>query len=108
MDSAFPPLHPEIEKRAREIYEGRVWRGQQLGPLLDLDADDPDNPRELTVRETEVLALIAEGLTDQEIADRLLISIETVKTYVKKILRKTDARSRAAAVAYGFRHGILT
>ena len=53
----------------------------------------------LTDRERDVLRLIAEGLTNQEIADRLVISLNTVKTHVKSIYHKLDVRNRAEAAA---------
>lgn len=63
-------------------------------------------PDGLTDREAEVLALIAEGLSNQEIAGRLYVSEATVKTHVNRIFAKTHSRDRAAAVAYAHRHGL--
>jgi len=61
----------------------------------------------LTDRELTVLGLIAEGLSDQEIADRLVLSINTVKTHVKTILFKLHARRRTEAVAVAHNTGLL-
>jgi DNA-binding NarL/FixJ family response regulator len=66
----------------------------------------PDLPDSLTPREAEVLGLIAEGLTNAEIADRLVVSAATVKTHVNHIFAKTGARDRAAAVVYAYSHGL--
>jgi DNA-binding NarL/FixJ family response regulator len=66
----------------------------------------PDLPDGLTPREVEVLALIAEGLTNAEIADRLVVSGATVKTHVNHIFAKTGARDRAQAVVYAYGHGL--
>jgi DNA-binding NarL/FixJ family response regulator len=66
----------------------------------------PELPDGLTPREAEVLALIAEGLTNAEIADRLVVSAATVKTHVNHIFAKTGARDRAAAVVYAYSHGL--
>jgi DNA-binding NarL/FixJ family response regulator len=63
-------------------------------------------PDDLTPREAEVLALIAEGLSNTEIAQRLVISNATVKTHVNRIFMKTGARDRAQAVRYAFQHGL--
>ncbi|MFF9646846.1 response regulator [Kitasatospora aureofaciens] len=63
-------------------------------------------PDGLTVREAEVLALIAEGLSNAEIAQRLFVSQATVKTHINNLFAKTAVRDRAQAVAYAFRHGI--
>jgi DNA-binding NarL/FixJ family response regulator len=66
----------------------------------------PDLPDGLTPREAEVLALIAAGLTNAEIADRLVVSAATVKTHVNHIFAKTGARDRAQAVVYAYEHGL--
>jgi DNA-binding NarL/FixJ family response regulator len=63
-------------------------------------------PDGLTDREGEVLSLIAEGLSNQEIAGRLFVSEATVKTHVNRIFAKTASRDRAAAAAYAHRHGL--
>ncbi|WP_033822462.1 response regulator transcription factor [Kitasatospora sp. MBT63] len=63
-------------------------------------------PDGLTVREAEVLALIADGLSNAEIAGELFVSQATVKTHINNLFAKTAVRDRAQAVAYAFRHGI--
>jgi DNA-binding NarL/FixJ family response regulator len=63
-------------------------------------------PDGLTPREAEVLALIAEGLTNGEIADRLVVSAATVKTHVNHIFAKTGVRDRAQAVVYAYSNGL--
>jgi DNA-binding CsgD family transcriptional regulator len=62
----------------------------------------------LSGREQQVLELTAEGLTNSEIGKRLFISEETVKSHLRALLAKFQARSRAQAVALGFQHGLLT
>src|SRR5262245_1404083 len=62
-------------------------------------------PDELTPREGEVLTLIAEGLTNAEIAERLVVSGATVKSHVNHIFAKIGARDRAQAVVYAYAHG---
>ena len=61
---------------------------------------------DLTPRELEVLGLIAEGLTNAEIAERLVVSAATVKSHVNHIFAKIDARDRAQAVVYAYANGI--
>lgn len=62
----------------------------------------------LTPRELEVLALIAEGLTNQELAERLFVSINTVKTYVRTAYRKIGVERRSQAVLWTMLHGVST
>jgi DNA-binding CsgD family transcriptional regulator len=68
-------------------------------------------PKELeqqpTPRELQVLQLISEGLVNREIGQRLFLSEETVKSHVRHLLAKLQARSRAHAVAVGYRRGLI-
>jgi DNA-binding NarL/FixJ family response regulator len=66
-------------------------------------ADPPDG---LTHREVEILALIAQGLNNPEIAERLFLSNHTVKTHINRIFAKTGSRDRVAAIAYAQTHNI--
>ncbi|MFC1408225.1 response regulator [Streptacidiphilus sp. N1-12] len=67
----------------------------------------PPSPDGLTQREVEILALIAQGLTNPEIAERLFLSNHTVKTHINRIFAKTGSRDRPAAIGYAHRHGIV-
>jgi DNA-binding NarL/FixJ family response regulator len=88
-------LAPEVTRQLVGRYASRIR-----------PADDPPGDAVLTPRELEVLRLIADGRSNSEIAATLVISQETVKTYVSRILTKLDLRDRVQAVVYAFRHGL--
>ncbi|MFJ8109501.1 response regulator [Streptomyces sp. NPDC096132] len=79
----------------------------ERGPRPAVDAPDRDRLRHLTSRELQILRLVAEGLSNAELAGRLGIAESTVKTHVKRILHKIGARDRAGAVVIAFRSGLV-
>ena len=70
-----------------------------------VDPRPPEGP--LSAREREVLQMLADGLSNREASERLVVSAETVKTHVKNILVKLKADGRAQAVAIGIRQGLI-
>jgi DNA-binding NarL/FixJ family response regulator len=90
-------LDPEVTRRLVGRYAARIR------PAKGSAQDIPLTPREL-----EVLRLIADGLSNSEIAAALVISHETVKTFVSRILAKLGLRDRVQAVVYAYRHGLVT
>jgi DNA-binding NarL/FixJ family response regulator len=70
-------------------------------------AAESDATSILTSRESEVLLLIARGLSNVEIAQQLELSVETVKTHVKRIYVKCGARDRVQAVIYAYENGMV-
>jgi DNA-binding NarL/FixJ family response regulator len=89
-------LSPSVTSRVIERMAG------QPSPDAMRDA----RLRELTPRETEVLSLMARGLSNAEIAATLVIEESTVKTHVKRILAKLDARDRVQAVIFAYESGL--
>jgi DNA-binding NarL/FixJ family response regulator len=81
-------------------------RGHVGGEVIPLQAPQRLE-QEPTVREVEVLQLISDGLVNREIGERLFLSEETVKSHVRHLLAKLQARSRAHAVAVGLRRGLI-
>ncbi|HET6940104.1 MAG TPA: response regulator transcription factor [Nocardioides sp.] len=69
------------------------------------EADYPGKEHGLTVRESEILALITQGLSNKEIAERSYLSINSVKTYIRTAYRKIRVERRSQAVLWGIKHG---
>ncbi|MGW4323183.1 response regulator [Streptomyces sp. NPDC004684] len=91
-------LDPDVTRRLVGRYAARIR------PLDDGSAAEAP----LTPRELEVLRLIADGLSNGEIAGSLQISQETVKTFVSRILAKLGLRDRVQAVIYAYRRGLAS
>ncbi|UJW31990.1 response regulator transcription factor [Saccharothrix sp. AJ9571] len=90
-------LAPEVTRQLVGRYASRIR-----------PADGEATEISLTPRELEVLRLVADGRSNSEIAATLVISPETVKTFVSRILAKLGLRDRVQAVVYAFRHGLVT
>ena len=76
--------------------------------VAELVVLQPDSVADLTRREREVLGLVAEGMRNRDIAERLVLSVRTVDHHVSAIMRKLRARSRGAAVVEARRLGLLS
>ena len=90
-----------------ERFDSVAARRPPVAEVIPLTTRPPALEQSPTAREIEVLQLVSEGLVNREIGDRLFLSEETVKSHVRHILAKLQARSRAHAVAIGFRRGLL-
>lgn len=100
----------EIANAVRITYSGQpVLEPEVTGKMMMKmrQKNSTELHEELTEREMEVLKLIAEGKTNQEIADELFIALKTVKTHVSNILSKLQVQDRTQAVIYAFRHSLV-
>ena len=97
-------LDPAVQERLVAAVISRPPSPGPAGPAGP-SGQPPDG---LTTREAEVLALLASGLSNAEIAQRLYLSHATVKTHINRIFAKTGARDRAQAVRYAYQHGLTT
>ncbi|MFJ8355065.1 response regulator [Bacillus paramycoides] len=97
----------DIADAVRATYGGEtVLEPKVTGKMMSRMRQKKEQPlhEELTEREFEILLLIAEGKSNQEIADELFIALKTVKTHVSNILNKLNVSDRTQAVIYAFRH----
>ncbi|PEB75677.1 DNA-binding response regulator [Bacillus thuringiensis] len=97
----------DIVDAVRATYDGEtVLEPKVTGKMMSRMRQKKEQPLhdDLTEREFEILLLIAEGKSNQEIADELFIALKTVKTHVSNILNKLNVSDRTQAVIYAFRH----
>lgn len=87
------------------VFAPADWPGDELIGPGEEESQPPH--RALSRREREVLSLIAAGADRQEIAEELTISVATVRTHVRNLLRKLNARNRAHAIALAMQHGLI-
>jgi len=81
---------------------------ERISTMMEASSSRPcSSDLGLTPREIEVLGLLAEGLTNQEIAERLVVSPTTVKTHVQNILQKMGVSDRTQAAVYAVRCGLI-
>ncbi|TWD94501.1 LuxR family two component transcriptional regulator [Neobacillus bataviensis] len=100
----------EIANAVRATYHGQsVLEPEVTGKMMvKMRQKNTQLPHEeLTSRELEILLLMAEGKTNQDIADELFIALKTVKTHVSNILSKLNVQDRTQAVIYAFKHSLI-
>jgi DNA-binding NarL/FixJ family response regulator len=111
-------LAPQVTRRLIEAYVGGRTRGQarpapsptpspSAGPETTRGAEERRRVAGLTPREREILALAGSGLSNQEMAERLVLSPLTVKTHVSRVLTKLGARDRAQLVVIAYEAGLI-
>lgn len=113
-EQALGPQHPDT-LAVRSLY--RTWQQEQQQPGRSIQEGAqprtvhsqrtvPASPAGLSAREVEVLSLVAQGLTNPQVAERLMLSEKTVANHLTRIFKKIGCPNRAAAVAFAMRHGI--
>lgn len=100
----------EVAEAIRSTFAGQQVMGPEVTQKM-IEKEDEANQHhlhdDLTQRELEVLTLIAQGKTNQEIADELFITLKTVKTHVSNILAKLEVSDRTQATIYAFQHKLI-
>ncbi|MDP1603758.1 MAG: response regulator transcription factor [Legionella sp.] len=86
----------------------RAMAGKLLKSVANRMADEEKGEQSLTERELLVLRLVASGASNQDIADKLTISINTVKSHLKNILDKLQLENRTQAATYALKHGLVS
>lgn len=100
----------EIAEAIRKTFDGQTILEPEVTNkmMAKMRSKNESLPHEeLTPREREVLLLMAEGKSNQEIADELFIALKTVKVHVSNILSKLDVEDRTQAVIYAFKHSLV-
>ena len=112
----FHPMDAAERKEILNRYLGHTRRFEEVAArrgntegaeVIPFQAPLRELEQEPTMREIEVLRLVSEGRVNRGIGPRLFLSEETVKSHVRHLLAKLQARSRAHAVAIGFRRGLV-
>lgn len=91
----------------RQVMTGEPYVDQRLAPGFLHQFAKPRANSILSPREREILQMLADGCSNREVAERLVVSVETVKTHVKHILSKLQADHRTQAVAIGIRQALI-
>lgn len=97
----------ELVRAIKAAGAGQVQLSPKAAARLMKEVRAPENPEPLTERETEVLRLLAQGFSNKEIAQQLVIGEKTVKTHVSNILSKLNVVSRTQAALYAARIGLV-
>jgi two-component system, NarL family, response regulator LiaR len=97
-----------LAKAIKGAFRGEVQLDPEAAKRLIREVRTPESPEKLTERETEVLRLIAKGLSNKAIAAALVVSEKTVKTHVSNVLSKLRLPSRTQAALYALKEGLVT
>jgi DNA-binding NarL/FixJ family response regulator len=96
-----------LVQAVRQVVGGEPYVDQRLAPGFLSQLARPRPGGVLSAREREILQMLADGHSNREVSERLVLSVETVKTHVKHILAKLEAEHRTQAVAIGIRQALI-
>ena len=102
-----PALAARLAEILSQVRELRIIGTDEVSDLILSASDAGEHELELTSRERDVIALLAEGLSNKAIGQRLGISPDTVKFHVGRLIDKLDATGRTDAVVHAARRGII-
>jgi len=91
----------------RQAVSGEPYVDPRLAPDFLRQLSRPRSDSVLSGREREILQMLADGMSNREVSEKLVVSVETVKTHVKHILAKLEAEHRTQAVAIGIRQALI-
>jgi DNA-binding NarL/FixJ family response regulator len=99
--------HNDLMHAIRAVKSGKMYVSSDINQLLLRGLDGVEEQQLLTQREREVLTLIAEELTNRQIAEKLFISERTVETHRKNILRKTGTNNTVGLIKYAYANNLI-
>lgn len=97
----------ELLTALRAVASGRPYVDERLAPDVLRQERRPRHGGALSERERQILQMLADGASNNDVSEHLVVSVETVKTHVKHILSKLEAKHRTQAVAIGLRQGMI-
>jgi DNA-binding NarL/FixJ family response regulator len=98
----------ELADAIRAVAGGGTYVDPRLRPALLSPRATQQAQVSLSAREREIMALLAQGLTGEQVAEELVLSTETVKTHIRNAMNKLEARNRVHAIAIALREGVIT
>jgi DNA-binding NarL/FixJ family response regulator len=99
-----------LDRALQAVYNGKTYYSEELWDYFTktiAKEEKQDNKLEVTKREMEVLELLAEGLSNKEIADRLFVSERTIVGHKSNLMAKTNTKNTVALLAYAIKNGII-
>jgi DNA-binding NarL/FixJ family response regulator len=97
----------ELTTALRTVAEGGTYVDPRLHPAL-LSRRATQTQKSLSKREREIMDLLAQGLTGEQVAERLFLSPETIKTHIRNAMGKLEANTRVHAIAIALREGFIS